>query len=94
MAKYNVGDRVRVRDDLEPRERYGSNTFVIRMKPCLGKIVTIKEIVYGNEYLVHEDSSCCAWTDEMFVGIVNVDEEDVIDVIPIEETKKIGRAHV
>ena len=39
--KYKVGDKVRVRKDLEVGKRYGSDIFVPDMKKYAGKTITL-----------------------------------------------------
>ena len=72
--KYNVGDKVKIREDLKYDTKYymddGThwNTFVPEMKSFLGAVVTIKEISYGNSYRL-EETDRWNWTDEMFEGL-------------------------
>lgn len=63
MTKFKVGDKVRVRKDLEAHKIYGSNSFTDSMAYMKGETATISEII-GNEYRIKE----CGynWTDEMF----------------------------
>lgn len=70
MAKYKVGDRVKVRKDLGDQGVYymeGEYFFGYATKNMLelaGKIVTIREIVSTIGYCIYEDGRI--WTDEMF----------------------------
>lgn len=66
MAKYNVGDKVRVRSDLKFGQKYGSDVFVRGMEVMLGKEAHIASIrdISGIKYTIHECSY--NWTDEMF----------------------------
>jgi len=72
MSKYKVGDKVRVRSDLERHKFYSmkdgmlKNSVVDDMFKLRGKIVTIKEFSFG-QYCIEE----CGyyWTDEMFEGL-------------------------
>ena len=48
MAKFKVGDKVRVRKDLIPDTKYGDVYFVYSMKNMCGKIVTIKDFYSDN----------------------------------------------
>ena len=45
--KYKVGDKVRVREDLEYGKKYGNNSVNSSMLPLKGKIVTISSIING-----------------------------------------------
>lgn len=71
MAKYSIGERVVVRDDLALLENYymeGSRTsdaFVEGMIKFLGKPVTIDKM-FLNKYQIKEDNHQYSWTDEMF----------------------------
>ena len=52
--RYKVGDKVRVRKDLEVGKKYGECMTVERMENLKGKIVTIKEIC-GTCYRIEEE---------------------------------------
>lgn len=68
MAKYKVGDKVKVRKDLEVGVTYGADRFVREMSDLRGKIITIKEVnLYDSEYRIEEFRYW--WTDEMFEGL-------------------------
>lgn len=68
--KYKVGDKVRVRSDLEVGKIYGNAPLTSLMLPLLGKVATIKELEYGR-YILKEDETGIDywWTDEMFVPV-------------------------
>ena len=72
--KYKVGDKVKVREDLEAGKTYGGSTFSIQMREYRGQIVTIK-IVDNNSYSIEEDKQYWYWTDEM---LDDVEEENTI----------------
>lgn len=63
-----VGDKVRVRKDLEVGETYGIDSFTPQMKQLLGKEVTIKEVFEDGTYFLEEDENWLQfnWTNEMF----------------------------
>ena len=69
--KYEVGDKVRVREDLKVGDGFGCTTAVEDMLKYRGKIMTIKEArssVVGNYtvYEINDDDEFWSWTDEMF----------------------------
>lgn len=82
MARYKVGDKVRLIDNFEQRRIYymrglsnrpGVSVTIKwsleeRMK-LAGKIVTIAEV--GEYYRIEEDNHYKTWTDDMFVGTAN-----------------------
>ena len=75
-TKYKIGDKVRVRKDLEVGKRYSmennrgnDNPFVVSMKDLLGKVVTIKKFSLFGQYILCEDPHRFSWTDEMFEPI-------------------------
>ena len=81
MAKYEVGDRVVVRDDLVLGNAYtmddpddGRWGVVNGMLKFCGRTVTIKE-VYGYGYDIEEFG--CIWTDEMFSGYEILDSGEI-----------------
>lgn len=67
--KYKVGDRVRVRRDLQIGTPYGDWLFSSGMNDYKGKVVTISG-TYPNKYRVREDKERWVWTDEMLEGLV------------------------
>lgn len=60
--KFKVGDKVRVREDLEINKMYGNYGFIKDMAHLKGKITTIKEVLKRG-YRIEE--YCYTWTDEM-----------------------------
>lgn len=65
IMKYKVGDKVRVREDLNIDEMYGALDVVDEM--LKKKIVTIKSVHDGYYKIVEDDYQ---WIDEMFEGLV------------------------
>lgn len=71
MAKYKVGDEVRVRKDLECGKRYynedgiTSDTVVIDMLEFAGKWCTVESITHKGKYEL-KDMPKWAWVDDMF----------------------------
>lgn len=60
--KFKVGDKVRVREDLEIDKMYGNYEFIKEMAHLKGEIVTIKEVLKSG-YRIEEEYYM--WTDEM-----------------------------
>jgi hypothetical protein len=66
--KYEVGDKVKIREDLIVGNRYGRDDFARGMEKYKGKIATITA-VYNYTYHIDiddNDSIDWHWTDEMF----------------------------
>ena len=75
MAKYKVGDKVRVRSDLVVNKDYKmengiTDTFVYGMESKKGKIVIITSMAH-DKYTIAGDSHY--WTDEMFEPVESAD---------------------
>ena len=68
MTIYKVGDKVKVREDLEAGRVYGNDGCTGEMTKYAGKIVTIKKIRNDefNVYSIKEDKGNWNWTEEMF----------------------------
>ncbi len=79
MARYKVGDKVRMIDNFVQDEIYYMRGLSNRPGPSMtikwslqdrmrlaGKIVTISEV--GEYYRIEEDGRRRSWTDDMFVG--------------------------
>lgn len=81
---YNVGDKVKIREDLEVGNCYGTNSVVEDMEEYRGAIATITEVYGYTEYLIDLDEGDWFWTPEMFECKV----EDV------ESTKKSTKYQV
>lgn len=64
--KYKVGDKVKVREDLEYNVFYGGTRVNEDMIMHKGKILTIRAIDC-KQYLMEEDNWC--WTDEMLEDV-------------------------
>lgn len=84
--KYQDGDKVRVRTDLEFKlyymaDRSSSNTFFDDMAKWAGKVVTVSH--RGKQYRIVEDSGAWGWVDEMFSGLVAEEPETVYEPEPI-----------
>lgn len=68
--KFKVGDKVRVRTDLEAGQCYGNYGFVSDMAYYRGRVVTIRySDDYEESYQLAEDEDAYCWTDEMLEPI-------------------------
>lgn len=86
--KYQVGDKVLVRSDLEENKKYGNEVVISDMLFFKGKIVTIKHIQdHPDCYRIEEDPDQWHWTDEMFSGKVSeeIKSEYLSNLEEIEE---------
>ena len=54
--KYKVGDKVKVRSDLEVDKDYDGVRFVELMEKYKGEMVTIAEVLCNNRYNIKEDN--------------------------------------
>lgn len=75
--KYKVGDKVRVRSDLETDRAYGNAVFVAQMELLKGKKVTISELKNGR-YHIAEDGNNWNYTDEMLEPVEEMSAEEAI----------------
>ncbi len=80
--KYKVGDKVKVREDLQANTEYNNCTCVEEMEEYRGAIATIKkcfdtDIDDDGAYEVDIDEGEWFWTDDMFEGIANNDTVDI-----------------
>ena len=66
--KFQVGDKVRVREDLEIDKQYGEEVFVESMVKFKGKTVEIDD-VWGHGYNLKKDDENWVFTDEMLEPI-------------------------
>ena len=67
MNKYKIGDRVKIREDLEVNEKYGAHYFVDSMYEMRGLTLTIDEVYDDGTYRVKEIGY--NWTEEMIEGL-------------------------
>ena len=64
VTRFKVGDKVKVRKNLEVGCEYGEYLFTSSMKRLIGKVNVITDISsYGDAYLLKHRDEC--WTDEM-----------------------------
>ena len=80
--KYEVGDTVKIREDLVVNESYGCNVVTRGMTNHLGMVCEIKEVVAGGYKLSLKSSMNWTWTDQMLDPVF--DERG----LPIFETDK------
>jgi hypothetical protein len=66
--KYEVGDKVKVREDLILNGLYNGFSFTYSMFKLIGNIVTIESVVSTNKYRI--DELGFTWTNEMLEGKV------------------------
>ena len=67
--KYEVGDKVKIREDLVSEIMYGKEKFVPRMEEYRGCEATIVDAFYrngGDLYFIDIDDKSWYWTNEMF----------------------------
>lgn len=60
MNEFKIGDKVRLRDDLEVGEVYGGVTFLSGMKELQGKELTIDYIDKDGDYTFEEGNYYCS----------------------------------
>lgn len=80
--KYKVGDKVKVREDLEVGKEYNDCTFIIDMEKYKGKTATII-YCYEDSYDIDIDDGNWFWTDDMLEDVVESESKD-------EKTVDIG----
>lgn len=78
--KYKVGDKVRVRKDLEVGEYYDTEVFIPDMKKYSGKTMTVDAIISTGRYKLKE-GGIWNWTDEML--------EDAEDITILVKNNKV-----
>ena len=73
MIDFEVGEKVRVRPNLEIGKIYDGNAYVEEMNKFRNKIVTIKEVMpnggYNGSYRIEEDGGDFTWTQKMLYKI-------------------------
>ena len=74
MAKYKIGDKVRIREDLKGGKRYNDVYCNDEMAKLAGKIVTIDDIDIEGDYHIVEDVDNYWWSEEMFEDKEATDE--------------------
>ena len=67
---FKVGDKVKVRSDLDVNLRYNNvNVSSDMVYEFAGSIVTIDKVLGTTRYGIEEDKGLWTWTTDMFVGI-------------------------
>ena len=95
MSKYNVGDKVKIREDLVVGKDYGGYYFVYSMSEFnKGKEVTITKILNSEEGKKVYKIEGWYWTDEMIEGLVeevkpNFKLEDEVELLSVDEYDKV-----
>ena len=72
MALFKIGDKVKLRDDLEEREVYGGITFLRDMKDLQGKELTIDRISRQGNYILKEGRFY--YSEEMLEKVTDTDD--------------------
>lgn len=90
--KYKVGDKVKVRKDLELGESYDDILFDVNNDAFSGKTVTISRVCSIGYYFIKEASSLCIWTDEMFEGLA--EEEEVYNAEPMKKETMLRNINI
>lgn len=80
--RYKVGDKVKIRTDLQVDCVYGGLLFNNSMKRFMGKIGIIKSIDTDDSYTIDFDNDSCRWwwTNEMLTDIPQIVEPKTVDV--------------
>ena len=98
MNEFKIGDKVRLRDDLEEGEVYGRLTFLSGMKELQGKELTIDYIDKDGDYTFEEGNYYCSeemlekvFSDgdllEFALGKLNIAKEELRDELKEEYEK-------
>ena len=83
MSKFNVGDKVRVRKDINVGERYSGITLLSEMAIHRGKVFTIERFT-GTAYLLL--NNCYYYGEDMLERINSLTDEEK------EKTRRISEA--
>lgn len=89
--KYDVGDKVKVRNDIWLGEYHPHASVVSDMLKYAGQIVTVKKINQPNDnFYINEDDGNWCWAPEMMEGKVVEDASDKPAVKEVERPAKVG----
>ena len=79
--KYKVGDKVRIKNNLDVNSMYGGWMFNCLMEEYKGKLATITEAIdFKQYYHLDTDNKRFCWTDEMLEGVeteYNIQNDDI-----------------
>lgn len=87
---YKVGDKVKIREDLEVFKKYNELFFVKEMEEYKGKIATITRVSpIQRSYDIDIDDGDWSWTDDMLKACINdnivLTVEDLLNKTDIEK---------
>jgi hypothetical protein len=83
---YKVGDKVKIREDLEVDKEYNGLSFVKDMEKYKGKIATITEIpLVQHSYKIDIDNSAWYWIDDMLKPYIVMTVEDLLNKTDVEK---------
>ena len=88
--KYKIGDKVKVREDLEVGKEYGNQYFIDLMEEYKGQIVTVISVKTAH-YEIEEDDRSFAWTDEMLEPIEREKNNMNIEELNLEYKNKMDK---
>ena len=77
MSKFQIGDKVRLRDDLELGRDYGEITFLRKMKDLQGKELIVNDISLQGNYTLNE--SDFLYSEEMLENVNITDDSDLLE---------------
>ena len=72
--KLKIGDKVRIRKDLEVFKKYGDVIVVPSMEEWFGETVTVSFIDSDGDFKIKEDDQCWAWALEMVENKANINK--------------------
>lgn len=77
--RFKVGDKVRIREDLEVERSYGNSDVVPSMSKYFAKTATVEYVEGSHEiYELDIDGGCWAWTDEMLEPALEEPRQSVL----------------
>lgn len=80
--KYNVGDKVRIREDLVMGGNYGCSIAVNDMVDMGGSVATIERVYEElSSYYIEEDTKSYLWTDEMFEPVEEMSAIEALEIL-------------
>ena len=87
---YKIGDKVKIREDLEVNKSYNELFFVKDMEKYKGKIATITRVSpVTHSYEIDIDDNDWCWTDDMFKTCINnnivMTVEDLLNKTDVEK---------